>query len=158
MGWFLTVLGIVAMVSLLKFVLNRHVNITGQVLIFLDNTLQWIFIFFLIGLISWEFMKARIRSNTGEDTSTEESEDEEMGPSGSRSETLLFILRKAIVAVMVSVVFLFLLSSMGINIGPLLAGAGVIGLAIGFGVAIRSQRWPRGTVPGAHVGQERRIR
>lgn len=132
-GWFLIVLVTVAMVSLLKFVLNRQVNITGQVLIFLENTLQWIFLFFLIGLITWEFMKARIQANTGEDASTEESEDEEMGPSGSRSETLLFILRKAIVAVMVSIVFLLLLSSMGINIGPLLAGAGVIGLAIGFG-------------------------
>ena len=34
---------------------------------------------------------------------------------------------------MFSMVFLLFLSSMGINIGPLLAGAGVIGLAIGFG-------------------------
>jgi small-conductance mechanosensitive channel len=35
--------------------------------------------------------------------------------------------------VILAVVCLLLLSSMGINIGPLLAGAGVIGLAIGFG-------------------------
>ena len=34
---------------------------------------------------------------------------------------------------MFTVVVLLLLASMGINIGPLLAGAGVIGLAIGFG-------------------------
>ena len=132
-GWFLVILAAVVMASLLKFVLTRHVNITGQVLIYVENTLQWIFIFLLVGLITWEFMKVRIRVNTEEDVSTEEAEDEEMGPSGSRSETLLFLLRKAVVAVMVSVVILLLLSSLGINIGPLLAGAGVIGLAIGFG-------------------------
>jgi len=132
-GWFLIVLGTVAMVSLIKFILNRHVNITGQVLIYVENTLRWIFMFFLAGLITWEFMKARIRLNTEEDASTEELEDDEMGPSGSRSETLLFLLRKAMMTLMVSVVILLLLSSMGINISPLLAGAGVIGLAIGFG-------------------------
>jgi small-conductance mechanosensitive channel len=43
------------------------------------------------------------------------------------------MLRKFIGAVMVVMVTLIVLSSMGINIGPLLAGAGVIGLAIGFG-------------------------
>ena len=30
-------------------------------------------------------------------------------------------------------VILIIVSSMGVNIGPLLAGAGVIGLAVGFG-------------------------
>jgi small-conductance mechanosensitive channel len=35
--------------------------------------------------------------------------------------------------VIFTIVFLLLLSSIGINIGPLLAGAGVIGQAIGFG-------------------------
>ena len=58
---------------------------------------------------------------------------EEGGAGGSRSETLLLLLRKTIVVVMFTIVFLLFLSSMGINIGPLLAGAGVIGLAIGFG-------------------------
>jgi small-conductance mechanosensitive channel len=34
---------------------------------------------------------------------------------------------------MFAIVFLLLLTSMGINVGPLIAGAGVVGLAIGFG-------------------------
>jgi small-conductance mechanosensitive channel len=56
-----------------------------------------------------------------------------VGPGGARSETLLLLLRKFLMAVILAIVCLLLLSSMGINIGPLLAGAGVIGLAIGFG-------------------------
>ncbi|MGD8674650.1 MAG: mechanosensitive ion channel family protein, partial [Desulfobacterales bacterium] len=38
-----------------------------------------------------------------------------------------------LVVVMFAIVFLLLLTSMGINVGPLIAGAGVVGLAIGFG-------------------------
>ena len=56
-----------------------------------------------------------------------------MGPGGSRRETLLLLLRKFFMVVILAVVCLLLLSSMGINIGPLLAGAGAIGLAVGFG-------------------------
>jgi small-conductance mechanosensitive channel len=50
-----------------------------------------------------------------------------------RSYTLLPMLRKFIGIVMVIMVALIVLSSMGINIAPLLAGAGVVGLAISFG-------------------------
>nr|MDJ0988377.1 mechanosensitive ion channel family protein [Desulfobacterales bacterium] len=50
-----------------------------------------------------------------------------------RSHTLLPMLRKFLGVVMVVMVTLIVLSSIGVEIGPLLAGAGVIGLAIGFG-------------------------
>jgi small-conductance mechanosensitive channel len=50
-----------------------------------------------------------------------------------RSYTLLPMLRKFIGIVMVIMVAMIVLSSMGINIAPLLAGAGVVGLAISFG-------------------------
>lgn len=50
---------------------------------------------------------------------------------GTRALTLLPLLRDTVFALIVTV--MFALSSIGINIGPLLAGAGVIGLAIGFG-------------------------
>jgi small-conductance mechanosensitive channel len=46
---------------------------------------------------------------------------------------LLVLLRKFLLAVMFVMVALIILASMGINIGPLIAGAGVVGLAIGFG-------------------------
>ncbi len=132
-GWLLVVLVTVIMVSLIKYVLDEHINITGSVLIFVENTLQRIFILLLIGLILWQFLKSHIQKNREEEVPEQESGGEEGGAGGSRSETLLLLLRKTIVVVMFTIVFLLFLSSMGINIGPLLAGAGVVGLAIGFG-------------------------
>jgi small-conductance mechanosensitive channel len=62
-------------------------------------------------------------------------EDDEWGSVASqdRSHTLLPILRKFFATTLLVMVTLIVLSSLGINIGPLLAGAGVVGLAIGFG-------------------------
>ncbi len=58
---------------------------------------------------------------------------ETMGRKGSRLETLLPVLQSAAFAVIVAMSGLTALSALGVNIGPLLAGAGVVGLAIGFG-------------------------
>lgn len=51
----------------------------------------------------------------------------------ARVRTLLPLLRNALMVVLVTVVGLIVLSELGVNIAPLLAGAGVVGLAIGFG-------------------------
>ena len=58
---------------------------------------------------------------------------EEGGAGGSRIGTLLLLLRKFMLAVIIVMAALIMLSSIGVNIGPLIAGAGVVGLAIGFG-------------------------
>jgi small-conductance mechanosensitive channel len=61
------------------------------------------------------------------------------GPDGlptvrsSRTRTLLPLLRRFVSIVLGLIAALIVLSELGINIAPLLAGAGVIGLAIGFG-------------------------
>jgi moderate conductance mechanosensitive channel len=51
----------------------------------------------------------------------------------ARVRTLLPLLRNAFLVLLVVFVGLFTLAELGVNIGPLLAGAGVIGLAVGFG-------------------------
>lgn len=51
----------------------------------------------------------------------------------TRAETLLPLLRFTILILLVSISTMVILASIGIDIGPLLAGAGVVGLAIGFG-------------------------
>lgn len=140
-GWILVILIAVATVILLRYILDEYVNITGSMLLFVENTLQKIFILLLSCLILWEVMRARIDHNIKdedkEDVQAESSSQQdwkhEMGSGGSRRDTLLLLLRKFIMVVILSVVCLLLLASMGINIGPLLAGAGVIGLAVGFG-------------------------
>jgi small-conductance mechanosensitive channel len=53
--------------------------------------------------------------------------------SGTRLATLLPLLRKAVLVVIMTAATLISLSSLGVNIAPLLAGAGVVGIAIGFG-------------------------
>lgn len=50
-----------------------------------------------------------------------------------RTETLAGLFEKTIRAIILTAASLMVLESLGINIGPLLAGAGVIGLAVGFG-------------------------
>ncbi len=58
--------------------------------------------------------------------------DDVPGPE-ARMATLLPILRMFLMVTVLVIVGLTVLSSLGINIGPLLAGAGVVGIAIGFG-------------------------
>jgi moderate conductance mechanosensitive channel len=52
---------------------------------------------------------------------------------GTRAQTLLPLLRASALVSVVSIALLMILSAIGIDIGPLLAGAGVVGIAIGFG-------------------------
>jgi small-conductance mechanosensitive channel len=59
-------------------------------------------------------------------------DDEETGP-GSRLQTILPMLRAAFGVLIAVVVVLIVLSRLGIDTAPLIAGAGVFGLAISFG-------------------------
>lgn len=55
------------------------------------------------------------------------------GEPTARAKTLLSLFRNVLVITMVTMTGMIVLSEIGINIGPLIAGAGVLGLAIGFG-------------------------
>jgi len=50
-----------------------------------------------------------------------------------RVKTLLPLMRKVVFVVLATLVTLIVLSELGVNIAPLLAGAGIAGLAVGFG-------------------------
>ena len=91
-----------------------------------------------IALFFWQFISNWIERKIDESLPEEEegeSHDDEWGGAASRGRayTLLPMIRKFIGSVLVIMVTMTILSSMGVNIGPLLAGAGVVGLAIGFG-------------------------
>ena len=66
---------------------------------------------------------------------------------GSRAKTLLPLLRRAILVILVVFGGLVILAEIGIEIAPLLAGAGVVGLAIGFG----SQALVRDVITGLFI-------
>lgn len=86
------------------------------------------------GLLLWEVVRIRIDRRLREESSLPGEEMEEGGGAGgSRSATLLLLLRKFVLCVIVVIGSLVALSSLGVDIAPLIAGAGVVGLAIGFG-------------------------
>ncbi|GEK46467.1 mechanosensitive channel protein [Bisbaumannia pacifica] len=55
------------------------------------------------------------------------------GEPSARAKTLLTLFRNALAIAMLTLTLMIVLAEIGINIGPLIAGAGVLGLAIGFG-------------------------
>ena len=55
------------------------------------------------------------------------------GVGGSRLSTVLPLFKKFLFITLIVMLTLTLLSSLGVNIGPLIAGAGILGIAIGFG-------------------------
>jgi small-conductance mechanosensitive channel len=88
----------------------------------------------LICYVAWGLINAAImRRMRQELPEAEDEEAEEGGAGGSRIATLLLLLRKFMLVVIIVMAVLIVLSALGVNIGPLIAGAGVFGLAIGFG-------------------------
>ncbi len=94
-----------------------------------------IFATLLLAYVVWEICRTIIDRKLEEDRAQSglDMEEAEEGGEGSRKGTLLTLLRKVIVALIAVIVVLITLHAVGINIGPLLAGAGILGLAIGFG-------------------------
>lgn len=87
----------------------------------------------LLAYVVWEFTRSTIDRKLRKELPDGEEEFEEGGAGGSRTGTLLILLRKFVLAVLFVMVTMIILAAIGVNIGPLIAGAGVIGLAIGFG-------------------------
>ncbi len=75
------------------------------------------------------------------------------GKPSSRVETLLALFRNAIAIAMIVFTAMIVLSEIGIDIAPLLAGAGVLGLAIGFG----AQKMVQDIITGVFIQLENAI-
>lgn len=80
----------------------------------------------------WSIIKALIERKLGIHRHPED-EQAEIDPQQARLRTLLPIIQNILFASIVIMAILMILSSIGIQIGPLIAGAGVVGVAIGFG-------------------------
>jgi len=87
----------------------------------------------LICYVAWGIINAAIMRRMRQEMPEADDEQEEGGAGGSRIATLLLLLRKFMLVVIIVMAVLIVLSALGVNIGPLIAGAGVFGLAIGFG-------------------------
>ena len=97
----------------------------------------------LIADLIWSLIKTFLDERMN--ASNQGKAGDEGGGSGlSRVETLLPLLKNFALTVIVIMVAMMTLSSLGVDIGPLIAGAGVVGLALGFG----SQALVRDVVAG----------
>ena len=101
----------------------------------LGSMVDVIFVLF-VGYIVYHLFRIWIDSKIAEETVPEaeaELGDEGGAGSASRLATLLPLFRGAILAVVVVAITLIALMELGLNVSPLFAGAGVVGLAVGFG-------------------------
>jgi len=88
----------------------------------------------LAGFIVWEIVLLWIEHKLPDEPEDGDVEREEgAGAAASRTETLLPLLRTTLLIVLFLAVILSVLSTLGVQIAPLLAGAGVVGIAVGFG-------------------------
>ena len=71
----------------------------------------------------------------------------------AREKTLLTLLKNAATIVLIVITLMFVLSEIGINIAPLIASAGVLGLAIGFG----AQKMVQDIITGVFIQFENAI-
>lgn len=79
-----------------------------------------------VALAAWEVLAAAIERHLA-------GLDSHGAPSRARRRTLLPLVRSAMLCIIVTIAALTILSQIGVSIAPLLAGAGVVGVAVGFG-------------------------
>jgi small-conductance mechanosensitive channel len=102
-----------------------------------DNEMQFLpgildAVLILLGAdFGWSIVKAIIERELGSEARGDASE--VAFQQHTRVRTLLPIIQNILFAVIVILATLMVLASIGIQIGPLIAGAGVIGVAVGFG-------------------------
>jgi small-conductance mechanosensitive channel len=89
----------------------------------------------MLAYLAWQLARTAIDRRLAREAAPQGVSDPgEIGGTGaSRLRTLLPLARGTIFAVICVMSVLTVLAAIGVNIGPLLAGAGVVGLAVGFG-------------------------
>ncbi len=86
----------------------------------------------ILGLLASEISRRLVEKRLGPLAASGGGDDEAI-VAGSRAHTLLPLLRSVVMGIVVVVVALIVLSALGLDIEPLLTGAGIVGIAIGFG-------------------------
>jgi small-conductance mechanosensitive channel len=95
-----------------------------------------IVIMVILALAVWIAVKVAVKRHVASewnDAPAGLGEGEPGGAGATRVETLLPLLRKFISITLIAIVVMISLSSLGVDVAPLLAGAGMVGIAIGFG-------------------------
>ena len=90
------------------------------------------FLILALGYLAWEITNLLINKRLATEVPGGEG-NAEGGTGQTRMATVLPILQMTMQATIITITLLLALAQLGVNITPLLAGAGVLGLAIGFG-------------------------
>ena len=104
-----------------------------------DGSVRVVYTVLLVSVmayVGWSAIRTAFDRKIAEEqglASPGEQSDEGIGQGGSRLATLLPLLRNALLIAISVLVAMIVLSAIGIDIVPLFAGAGLIGVAIGFG-------------------------
>jgi small-conductance mechanosensitive channel len=98
----------------------------------LRGALHAVVIVLVVELV-WQIVRIWIDRNLADAQSSAEADSPEARQRRARVRTLLPIARNVLLVVLVVMAALMALSALGIEVGPLIAGAGVVGVAIGFG-------------------------
>jgi len=98
------------------------------------DALFTIIVALLLASALWGVVKTAVNRHVGEEALDPHAVVDGEGSVGlTRSQTLLPVVRKFLFATIVAITGMTMVSALGVDIGPLLAGAGVIGIAVGFG-------------------------
>lgn len=147
---FLTALRIVIFAVVLFFVLDtlNFLDIRGwlQSQVGITTTAAIVSVFFILvfAFAAWLAMNSWVDYRLNPDFGR---------PASSREQTLLTLLRNAATIAILVIALMFALSEIGINIAPLIASAGVLGLAIGFG----AQKLVQDIITGVFIQLENAI-
>ncbi len=89
----------------------------------------------LLAYVAWELVKALVRGNAAASAESTEAATDDLTHvrPASRMQTFLPLVEKFLFVIVVVVAALGIMRALGVDTGPLLAGAGIIGIAIGFG-------------------------
>ena len=87
----------------------------------------------LIAYVLWGLTKLTFYRYAGGIEEESSAGDEGGASAASRLQTIMPLFLRFFQITLIAMVVMIVLSSMGVDIGPLLAGAGVVGIAIGFG-------------------------
>ncbi len=85
----------------------------------------------LTGYLIWQLVKAALHTEVRENAGSEDADPD--APAITRLDTLIPLFRNTLLGCLAIVVLMICLSAIGVDIGPLIASAGIVGIAIGFG-------------------------
>ncbi|TVR97942.1 MAG: mechanosensitive ion channel family protein [Rhodospirillales bacterium] len=128
------VLAVIAAILLARvWEVDLHAAAAGGIGETLASALFTIVVSLILASAAWGIIRVAIANAAGAPEDAAEASGDMGGTGGSRLQTMVPLLGRFMLGAIAVIVTMVILSALGVNIGPLIAGAGVVGIAIGFG-------------------------